>query len=312
MSLVKKVIYLYSPSGAVRDRAAFKRGVRRLTELGYDVEVDQDALTRFERFAGDDATRIRAVERAANSGADVALITRGGYGITRVIDRLPYTSIASAIENGTQFVGISDFTALQLALFAQTGARTWAGPALCEGFGVGGVSGEIPDDIMEDCFADLLMGQGEGTGWRQDRNGHILETDFVIEDATLWGGNLTVLASLIGTPYFPDIREGILFLEDVAEHPYRIERMLTQLMRSGVLARQRAIVLGQFSAYKLTSHDSGFGLPKVIGWLRNQLNIPVYTNLPYGHVPTKVLLPFGLKVDLTSTGKDVLLYWGHH
>lgn len=312
MSPVKKVIYLYSPSGAVRDRAAFKRGVRRLTELGYEVEVDQDALTRFERFAGDDATRIRAMERAADSGADVALITRGGYGITRVIDQLPFASIASAIENGTQFVGISDFTALQLALFAQTGACTWAGPALCEGFGVGGASGEIPDDIMEDCFADLITGQGEGAGWRQDRNGQIAEADLLIEDAILWGGNLTVLTSLIGTPYFPDIRQGVLFLEDVAEHPYRVERMLTQLLRSGVLARQRAVILGQFSAYQLTSHDSGFGLPKVIGWLRNQLNIPVFTNLPYGHVPTKVLLPFGLKVDLTASGKDVLLYWGHH
>lgn len=312
MSTIKKSIYLYSPSGAIRDRASFKRGVRRLESLGYDVEVDVDALTRFERFAGDDSTRIRAIERAANSGADVALISRGGYGITRIIDKLPYASITSAIEKGTQFVGISDFTALQLGLFTHTGASTWAGPALCEGFGVGGVSGDVPDDIMEDCFADMVKGQGEGAGWRQDRNAHTSPADLFIEDATLWGGNLAVLTSLLGTPYFPDIRQGILFLEDVAEHPYRIERMLTQLLRSGVLARQRAVVLGQFSAYKLNAHDSGFSIGKVINWLRQQLSIPVFTNLPYGHVPTKVVLPFGLKVDLTASGKDVLLYWGHH
>lgn len=308
--MVKKHIYIYSPSGAVRDKAAFQRGVRYLQSLGHDVEVDADALSRHQRFAGDDATRIAAIHRAAASGADVALISRGGYGITRILGGLDYAPIAQAIAHGTQFVGISDFTALQMAVYAQTGAVTWAGPALCEGFGA--KKPDEPDDIMVACFDDMLLGQGEGTGWRQSPRD--FSGDCAIEGATLWGGNLTIVTSLLGTPYFPapsTIQGGVLFLEDVGEHPYRIERMLTQLLHAGILVQQRAIVLGQFTEFTLTSHDKGFKLASVVQWLRSQIpTVPVLTNLPYGHVPTKVLLPFGAKVDMSVEGRDVLLLWG--
>lgn len=322
---MKKHIYIYSPSGAVRDKAAFKRGISRLKTLGHEVEVDPDALTSHQRFAGDDATRVAAIHRAAASGADVALISRGGYGLTRILGSVRYKVLAKAIERGTQFVGISDFTSLQLALLAKTGSVTWAGPALCEGFGVGGKPelldghghGEeaIPDDIMEDCFNDLLTGQGEGSGWRQHRETAHDEgpnaMDFRANNAVLWGGNLTLLTSLLGTPYFPEIKGGVLFLEDVAEHPYRIERMLTQLLHAGVLSRQKAILMGQFTEFKLTAHDKGFKLQAVIDWLRSQTKTPILTNLPYGHVATKVLLPVGAKVDLAVDGRDALIYWGH-
>ena len=309
-----KHIYIYSPSGAVRDKAAFKRGVARLKHLGHEVELDEAALTSHMRFAGDDATRIAAVKRAAASGADVAMISRGGYGITRILAGLPYKALAKAIEKGTQFVGPSDFTALQTAMLAKTGAVTWAGPSLGEDFGV--AEGE-PDDIMEACFDDLVCGSGEGTGWRcgaddvpaKKKTGE--GADFYVKDATLWGGNLSVLVSLIGTPYFPEIKGGVLFLEDVGEHPYRIERMLTQLLHAGVLARQKAIVLGQFTNFTKVPHDGTFRLATVVAWLRSQLKLPVLTNLPFGHLPTKVLLPVGAQVELAVEGRDALLFWGH-
>jgi muramoyltetrapeptide carboxypeptidase len=120
-----------------------------------------------------------------------------------------------------------------------------------------------------------------------------------------------VLTSLLGTPHFPDVKGGILFLEDVAEHPYRLERMMTQLLHAGVLARQKAIVLGQFTDYALTSHDRGFKMQTVVNWLRQKIKAPILTNLPYGHVPTKVLLPVGAKTDLSVDGRDALLVWGH-
>lgn len=325
--VVKKHIYIYSPSGAVRDKAAFKRGIRRLQALGHEVEIDPDALSSHMRFAGDDATRLAAIHRAAASGADVALISRGGYGLTRILGAIRYKVLAKAIERGTQFVGISDFTALQMALLAKTGSTTWAGPALCEGFGVGAPSGAservgrepatTPDDIMEDCFNDMLIGQGEGTGWRQNReasgqtnHGTSPKETFRARNATIWGGNLTMLASLMGTEYFPEIVGGILFLEDVGEHPYRIERLLTQLLHGGVLSRQKAILLGQFTQYELSSHDRGFKLQSVVQWLRAQTKTPILTNLPYGHVATKVLLPVGLKAELVAEGRDALLFWG--
>ena len=105
-------IYIYSPSSAVRDKAAFRRGVKRLQHLGHEVEIDEAALSSHMRFAGDDATRIAAIGRAAASGANVALISRGGYGLTRLLPELPYKRLAKAIGKGTQFVGLSDFTAL--------------------------------------------------------------------------------------------------------------------------------------------------------------------------------------------------------
>jgi len=312
-----KRIYIYSPSGAVRDKAAFKRGIKQLKALGHAVEIDADALGSHLRFAGDDDTRLAAVHRAAASGADVALISRGGYGLTRILPGIDYPAVAKAIAKGTQFVGLSDFTAFQQAVLAQTGAITWAGPALGADFGVDPKDGEGVDDIMLDCFEDLLCGQGEGAGWQMPKigllpNGHPQVQDFYIEGgATLWGGNLAVLVALLGTPYFPQVDGGILFLEDVGEHPYKIERMLTQLLHAGVLARQKAIVFGQFTEFKLSSHDKGFKLQTVIDWLRMQLPCPVLQGLPFGHVPTKVLLPVGAQVSLSVEGRDALIYWGH-
>ena len=330
----KKHIYIYSPSGAVRDKAAFKRGIARLTQLGHEVEVDEAALASHQRFAGDDAMRLAAIHRACASGADVAMISRGGYGLTRILPGINYKAVAKAIDHEMSFVGISDFTAFQSAVLAKTGRITWAGPALCEGFGVGGKPKPgialkdqvlVPDDIMEACFDDLISGQGEGTGWRQNREAANFAIEkgaaqehpadviapFNVKNAALWGGNLTVLTSLMGTPYFPEVKGGLLFIEDVAEHPYRIERMLTQLLHSGVLARQKAIIFGQFTDYKLVPHDRGFKLASVTDWLRQQIKVPVLTNLPYGHVATKVVLPVGAKCDLAVDGRDVMLVWGH-
>ena len=298
-------IYIFSPSGAVRDKAAFKRGLKHLRALGHEVEVDADALTSHLRFAGDDATRLAAIGRAAASGADVAMVTRGGYGLTRLLPALPFAAIAKAVEAGTQFVGLSDFTAFELAVMAKTGAITWQGPALGEDFG----APDGVDEIMQACFDDLLLEQGEGAGWRLPA----AESDAALEvhNAKLWGGNLAVLVSLLGTPYLPKVKGGVLFLEDVGEHPYRLERMLTQLLHSGVLAQQKAIVLGQFTNYKLVPHDKGFKLASVVAWLRSQVAVPVLTGLPFGHVPTKVLLPVGAKVDLVTQGRDALMVWGH-
>ncbi len=304
-------IYIYSPSGAVRDMAAFRRGVKRLQAQGHEVEIDPAALASHQRFAGDDETRLAAIARAAASGAQVALTSRGGYGLTRLLPRLPYAELQQAVERGTAFVGLSDFTALQLSMLAQTGTPTWAGPALLEDFGVA----EEPDEIMQACFDDLLSGQGEGTGWRlplSDLRAHpelVGEDGWGVEQAMLWGGNLSVLVSMLGTPYFPQIEGGVLFLEDVAEHPYRIERMLTQLLHAGVLGRQKAVVLGQFNRFQLVPHDKGFKLQSVVDWLRSQLGVPVLTGLPFGHVPTKVLLPVGRQLDLMVSGREAILYW---
>ena len=311
-----KHIYIYSPSSAVRDKAAFRRGVKRLQKLGYEVEIDADALSSHTRFAGDDATRLAAIHRAAASGADVALISRGGYGLTRILPGIDYAAVARAIDGGMRFVGVSDFTAFQNAVLAKTGAVTWAGPALCPDFG----TKALPDDIMEACFDDLICGHGEGAGWRLPREkvaagaegaAPAIPAELDVGEGRLWGGNLAVLASLVGTPYLPQVPGGILFIEDVNEHPYRVERLLTQLLYSGALAQQKAVIFGQFNGYTLAAHDKGFKLQSVVDWLRSQISAPVLTHLPYGHVETKVCLPVGAQVQLSVEGRDAMLYWGH-
>ena len=117
----------------------------------------------------------------------------------------------------------------------------------------------------------------------------------------LWGGNLAMIASLVGTPWLPAIEDGLLFLEDVGEHPYRIERMLHQLFHAGILARQQALILGDFTGWKLAPHDRGYGLEAMIDYWRARLDVPIITGLPFGHTPTRATLAVGrrhrLRVD---------------
>jgi muramoyltetrapeptide carboxypeptidase len=314
-------IYIYSPSGAVRDKAGFKRGVARLQSQGHEVEIDKDALTSFERFAGDDATRLQAITRAAASGADLTLISRGGYGITRLLSQLPFKQIAKSIERGTHWMGYSDFTAFQAALFVKTGAVSISGASLIADFGVDTTKSEV-DDITEACFDDVVLGQNEGAGWMLPKRSladralceHYAAKPLSIKASSMWGGNLSVLTSLIGTPYLPPVQGGVLWLEDTGESPFRIERMLTQWLHAGILQQQKAIVLGQFTESKLYPHDKGFNMHTVVARLRAQLfasklKTPVLTGLPFGHVPTKVMLPFGAPVRLLCDGADAMLLW---
>jgi muramoyltetrapeptide carboxypeptidase len=302
---VTKRIYIFSPSSAVRNKAAVRRGIARLKAMGHEVELDPSVFETHMRFAGDDETRLAGIERAAASGADVAIITRGGYGLTRLLPSLPYKAVAKAVDRGMQFVGLSDFTAFQNAVLAETGRVTWSGPAVGEDFGVEAQ----PDEIMQACFEDLVTGQGEGTGWQLPRS-EALEQPLQAR-GVLWGGNLAIVAALAGTPWMPKVKGGILFLEDVSEHPYRIERMLTQLLYAGVLQKQKAILLGHFTNWLPVPHDKGYRLKTVFEWLRREVKAPVLTGLPFGHVPTKVCLPVGAKVTLAAEGRDAFLLWGH-
>jgi muramoyltetrapeptide carboxypeptidase len=110
---------------------------------------------------------------------------------------------------------------------------------------------------------------------------------------TLWGGNLALLAHLVGTPHWPEIDGGILFIEDIGEHPYRIERMLHQLHFAGVLRRQRAVLCGEFNGYAPGRNDNGYDLDAVIAHARAHFGVPILTGLPFGHCPDKLTLPVG-------------------
>jgi len=271
---------VYAPAGYATDPAAVARAADRLRALGHRVWIDPGALGRHMRFAGTDDERLASIGRvAARDDVDVAVALRGGYGTTRLLERIDFGTLARA---GKRWLGHSDFTAFQLAALARAGMVTLAGPMAGYDFGAVDPSAFT----FEHCFGVLDHSTWE-VECALDGPSHVgLE-------GTLWGGNLSLCAHLVGTRYLPDIAGGILFLEDVGEHPYRVERLLYQLFHAGVLERQRAIVLGAFTEFRLTPNDDGYDLATVVAHLRDRVRVPVYTGLPFGHIRDKLTLPVG-------------------
>jgi muramoyltetrapeptide carboxypeptidase len=300
---------LFSPSGAVAQTAALRRAQKRLTALGFAVSTDEEALARHQRFAGDDDARLAAIHRTASSDASIAMATRGGYGLTRLLARIDWKRIARSVERGTRWVGHSDFTAFQLAAMARGGLRTWSGPMGCYDFGRlveehGEPSVAAVDEVTAACFVEAMDGSLEAIGFRTEPGFDGFEAR-----GTLWGGNLAMVVSLLGTPHWPKVKRGILFLEDVNEHPYRVERMLLQLHQAGVLDAQRAVLLGHFSEWQRSPMDRGYGMASVLQAVRAATRTPLLTGLPFGHVPTKVTLPVGARVQLATQGREVFIGW---
>lgn len=296
---------LFTPAGALAKAENLKRAARRLGQLGFDVAVDADALARHQRFAGDDATRLAALHRVADAAPSVALATRGGYGMTRLLDQIDWDRIARSIEHGTRWVGYSDLTALQNGLIARKkGLSMWAGPLACDDFGRSEADGGV-DEVTRDCFLEAMSGALEAVGFRAPT----AEFDGLEVRGRLWGGNLTVLCSLLGTPHWPKVKGGVLFLEDINEHPYRVERMLLQLQQSGVIDAQAAVLLGDFSGAAKSPLDRGYGIKDAVGALRSRTRTPVLTGLPFGHIRTKVCLPVGATVEMFVQGREAILGW---
>jgi len=288
-------IYLISPSGAVQDPAALTLARQRLATQGFATALDAAALAVHQRFAGTDAERAASIERALVQAYPTVMVTRGGYGLTRLLPAIDWRAVAAS---GKTFIGFSDFTAFQLALLAQTGASSLTGPAAIADFGGAHIEAQT-----HDWFVQMLTGKMRKLSFASRAS------DPVDVRGVLWGGNLAVLVAILGTPYFPQVPGGILFLEDVGEHPYRIERMLVQLWQAGVLSSQNAIVLGHFTQYRLSPADRGYDLDAVVHWLRTTVKIPVVTGLPYGHVALKATLPVGRRVGLVCADGMATLHF---
>jgi muramoyltetrapeptide carboxypeptidase len=294
-------LVLFTPAGVLKAVAPLALAARRLKTLGFDVQIDEAARARHQRFAGDDDTRLAALHRIAAQAPSIALATRGGYGLTRLLPRIDWKLIAQSVARGTRWVGYSDLTALQMGLLAHSKSATWSGPLACDDFGADAV-----DEVTRDCFVEAMDGRLEAVGFRTEPGFDGLDVR-----GTLWGGNLRVLTSLLGTPYWPRVRGGILFVEEVSEHPYRVERMLLQLHQAGVLAAQKAVVLGAISDWRPSPLDRGYGVKAMVQHLRSVCPVPILTGLPFGHVPTKVTMPLGVRVTLAVQARDAFIGWGH-
>ncbi|MCA0176775.1 MAG: LD-carboxypeptidase [Proteobacteria bacterium] len=294
---------LFSPSGVLADAARLRRARKRLQGWGFAVQVDEAASRKAQRFAGNDEERLAALHRIADAAPDVALATRGGYGLTRLLPAIDWARIRASIERGTRWVGYSDLTALQMGLLAHGGGDTWCGPLACDDF----CHADRLDETTAGCFVEAMTGLLEGVGFRTEAG-----LSGASARGTLWGGNLSVLCSLLGTPHLPRIKGGVLLLEDVAEHPYRVERMLLQLAQAGILGAQKAVLLGAFSDWKPSPLDKGYTLKTALAQVRAACpGVPFITGLPFGHVPTKICLPFGRRVQVEVDGRNAWVAWGH-
>jgi muramoyltetrapeptide carboxypeptidase len=280
-------IAFVAPSGRVLQPDGIDRAASYFTQIGWSVVAPDAVWAQEQRFAGPDEERagsLNAVVRDPN--VDVVMAVRGGYGLTRILDQLAWRAIA---RSGKLFVGHSDFTAFNLALLAKTGMPSFQGPMVGYDFGREDVSSFTEEAFLGALGSDEIV-----------VNVKAAQQPKVDCRGTLWGGNLALVVNLLGTPYFPDVRGGILFLEDISEHPYRIERMLLQLELAGVLKRQRAVLLGSFTDYQLAPHDNGYDFDAMVAYLRKRLSVPILTGLPFGHVRDKVTLPVGVKAELKS------------
>lgn len=288
------LVAIVSPSGYASNPDVVERGIATLQAQGCRVRNFTDASSKFQRFGASDDARIAQLYAAAQDPeVDIVLALRGGYGLTRLLPDLDFEMLA---ESGKLFVGHSDFTALQMGLLARTGAHSFSGPMLCDDF----VRDELSDFTLNHFWQCMTQSSHTVVGHGED-NPHLSVT------GTLWGGNLAMLTHLVGSPWLPKVQGGILFVEDVNEHPYRVERMMLQLLHAGVLDDQQAILLGDFSAYRLTDYDNGYDFEQMVEYLREHLPVPVLTALPVGHGRDKATMVVGSLAELASTKREFSL-----
>ncbi|HII1670244.1 TPA: muramoyltetrapeptide carboxypeptidase [Salmonella enterica] len=297
------LFHLIAPSGYCINQQAALRGVQRLTDAGHQVENDEVIRRRYQRFAGTDAERLADVNSLASltSPDTIVMSVRGGYGASRLLDRIDWQALASRQQRDPLLIcGHSDFTAIQAGLLAQANVITFSGPMLAANFGA-----ETLNTFTEQHFWLALRKAQFTVEWQGDGP----QCDV---QGTLWGGNLAMLISLIGTPWMPTIDKGILVLEDVNEHPFRVERMLLQLEYAGILNRQSAIILGSFSGAAPNEYDAGYSLESVYAFLRSRLSVPLITGLDFGHEQRTVTLPIGANATLKNTRQGTQLTLSGH
>jgi muramoyltetrapeptide carboxypeptidase len=292
-----RCVGLVAPSGFLPDPGVADRAASFFTARGWRVCAGETVFAREMRFAGSDELRASELQRFATDRAlDLVVAARGGYGVSRLLDRLDFRAIGEARRI---LVGYSDFTAFGLALLARAGAVSFQGPSAAD-FGSRGDS-----EFTMHSFFEAIEQPEVSIEFAAD--GPDLEVQ-----GRLWGGNLSMLCALVGTPYLPRVRGGILFLEDVNEPAYRIERMLLHLLQAGILQRQRAILLGDFAPMPTLPTDNGFDLSAAVRYVRSVLPTPVVSGLPFGHGVRRLTLPIGASGRLqVRADRARLKYRGH-
>jgi muramoyltetrapeptide carboxypeptidase len=287
-------IALFAPAGAVFNDEAIQKASQAIEAMGFRVKLGQTLYKKYGYLAGDDAFRAKELQAFLMDKSIAGIVAiRGGWGCARLLTHLDFTLFA---ETPKVLSGFSDITTLLLAFYNQVGYVTFHGPvgnSTWEGF-----TTQQFLSIARDAATPILNCPPDAP--------HTTITKGTAEGILL-GGNLTVLCSLLGTPFSPDYTGAILFLEETEEEPYAIDRLLTQLELSGQLARVRGIVFGKCTKCDPEEPEKSFSLPQVLEQKLKPLGVPVFSGAPFGHTKDKWTLPLGVKARIDATAGTITL-----
>lgn len=283
-----KTIGLFNPSSPSYDPINMDALKNWFEQKGFQIKESPN-LFSYERFlSGTDTERANDVMALfTDKDVDILCALKGGYGSARILDLIDFDMIS---KNKKTLMGFSDTTALQLALWAKCGLKSWTGLSPRRD-----IAKTTPTDKMLEKSFDVCM-----KGGSMSLNLQTLTPYHPDVNGTLVGGTLSLVCELIGTPYQPDFSNCLLFLEDVMEEPYKIDRMLTQLRLAGIFDKVNGVIFGDF--YKCISSDENDGtLTEVLLDLAERLpNTPMWIGLPYGHSDTRLILPIGNQAKIEN------------
>jgi muramoyltetrapeptide carboxypeptidase len=300
-------VALVAPAGPLLERDDLARGVELCRALGYQPVLAPNAHRRLGYLAGTDEERLADLNGALNDPTvDAVWCLRGGYGITRILDRVDFSG---TLERPRAMIGYSDITALLLALFRATGIVSFHAPMARTPLTA--FSREHFERVLGRNTAAGRLGRlPPPAGVLVPRAPRIVTIRSGVAEGPLVGGNLSLLAALIGTRHFPDLDGAILFLEDVGEDLYRVDRMLAHLRMVGVLDRLAGVVVGQFTEMKRGTGDGALGFDEVLATYFEPLGVPAALGFPVGHVDDQWTLPIGVRARLDAGAGEVELLEG--
>ena len=295
-------IGLVAPAGPLLERDDLTRAEALCRALGYEPVVGQHAYSRHGYLAGTDDQRLADLNAALQDPTLGAVwCIRGGYGTTRILERVDYQAM---VRRPKPLIGFSDITALLNAVVRAAGVVTFHGPV---------ARAAMPEFSRRHFERVLASAEAPGRLGRIPEPADVLlstENRIVtlrggVAEGPLAGGNLTLLQCLIGTPWFPDLDGSLLFLEDVGEDLYRVDRVFAQLRTIGALRRLAGVIVGRFTELDRSGRDGALGFDEVLATYFGPLGIPVAYGFPVGHLEAQWTLPLGVRARLDADSAEV-------
>lgn len=282
-----------APSGAVRTPGAIERAVEETKRMGFKVKLGESAGKKYGYLSGTDEIRARDVNAMfADDEVDAIVCLRGGYGAMRILDQIDYEMIK---KHPKIFMGFSDITALHIALLEKCGLATFHGPMAAANW-----AGKPLDEFSRDSMYRALM-RSEPVGELLNPPEYPRQTVNPGQcEGRLVGGNLMLITSSLGTPWELDTKGRILFIEEIGERTYCVDRMLTQLRLAGKFQDCAGVVFGDFADCPIEYPEFGLSLDEIIGDVVAPCGKPVFAGLRCGHCSPKLTLPFGVKCRMDA------------